>query len=108
MCSISCRDSKSKTCKCECGGLYHGIYHASSLSAFTSHLNQIFPPCTPVRFKRETLRGSKEGRVQRFFTRGEIVASLTLQTGEVVRIDQISAIGEKTHENSVRTEKKHD
>lgn len=100
MCSIRCRRSKSNICKCECGGLYHGCASDLPVPARVDRLTSTFPPCTPVRLTKPTLRGTTEGVVQgfRFFETGTIY--IEFPTGEITSIENIETIGDKAYENS--------
>ena len=95
MCSIVCRNSKSKTCKCECKGLFHGILFYTPGEKI-EHLKRTFPPCTPVRFHPPTKRGTTKGVIRDFhLSKRFFHPRIWLASGECVSIDQVDTIGEK-------------
>jgi hypothetical protein len=102
MCSITCRKSTSKRCKCECGGLFHGELSLSAEEK-VKHLNTTFPPCTPVRFFRPTKRGTLEGKVKNFYlSEPYLRPRIFLLSGEIVDMSAVDTIGEKIENDNRR------
>jgi hypothetical protein len=94
MCVLKCKKSKSKACKCECGGLFHGILNRSSREQW-EYLHSRFPAGIPIKLHKPTLRGTKEGKIHRFFW-GKIRWYVVLQkNNEIVALDNISISKEK-------------
>lgn len=88
MCSIRCKESKSKRCSCECGGLYHGIITRSHSETF-KYLHRSFPPCTPVRLRKRSYRGTRNGSIKRFFGGKFLWYAVLRENNEVVSIDNL-------------------
>ena len=95
MCSIRCKEATSKKCKCECGGLNHGMLSRTHTETW-KYYHSTFPPCTPVRLLKQTIRGTRKGTIKRFFW-GKYFGwyAVLRETGEVVNIGDLVIEKEK-------------
>ena len=75
MCSVRCRKSTKKQCRCECGGLYHGA-EVSSREERREYLLRKYPPCTPVRITDSIRKKVYRGRVKNIQVFNEVVVAL--------------------------------
>lgn len=92
MCTERCRTSLLTRCKCECGGLQHGIKQRTPEETAV-HLNNNFPPCTPVRLIKTSDRGSVEGKIDYVFM-GKVSWYVVLQgqNHEIVPLEDCEVI----------------
>ena len=88
MCSIKCKMSVNGRCMCECKGLYHGILTRSHSETW-EYFHAVFPPCTPVRFKKQSMRGTRKGTIERFFGGKFLWYAVLRENNEVVSIDNL-------------------
>ena len=107
MCSIRCRNSASNKCTCECQGVYHGVLTYQTPGEHERLLSKMHPPCTPVRFKNPTMRGTTEGLVEKFRVHGcGVYVVLQGQNHELVNLRdyEFGKINENNKNTNARTD----
>lgn len=101
MCSIRCKKSTSNKCTCECQGVFHGILTNQTPGEHVWFLLKMHPPCTPVRFRSPTKRGTTAGKVSKFHSMETgIFVELQGQNHELVKLLDYEFERRKNYENS--------
>ena len=96
MCSVRCRKSTRKQCKCECGGLYHGA-EVLSPEKRRENLLRKFPPCTPIRTTSTSSGKVYRGRVRDIQIFDTVVVSFLFDDApfyaSTIQLDEEERIG---------------
>ena len=99
MCSYACRNAISEICNCECQGVFHGVMSSRAPEEHEEKLLKRYPPCTPIRFKNPTMRGTTKGRVKKFHCTETGIFVQLQANNELVKLQDYE-FGEKLNETN--------